>query len=269
MDQHREPHTCVYHRREAGAATTIPDALLPMGETRGEQVARLTALVSACEHDGYALRNHSHDVMTLSTRLAMHCGFDPSQLRAIRTGAFLHDIGKIFTALPVLLSNKRGLDEAEWREMMRHPEDGASLVTHPDLATVRGLVGCHHEWPGNPGPLGRGVAYPASLTDEERAACAVGGHTVAGRSGYPRRIGRALLSDEILLLSVADWYAGCAERRLYRAAQPHEVAMQWTEEAAAAGKIDPHFTTELGRMLAHAPWHPCSDAVGATLSVTP
>jgi HD-GYP domain-containing protein (c-di-GMP phosphodiesterase class II) len=269
LKQKPESSSCRYHRRSRREAFQIPEELLVDGENPSEQVARLRSLIRDCSHNGYILANHSHDVMTLSVRLAEHVGFDRRQVDAVRTGSYLHDIGKVFTSLDVLLSTKVGLDESEWEEVMRHPTDGAALVTHPDLAIVRRMIGCHHEWPGNPGPNGGGFEFPAHLSASEREAVSAGGHLVNGRHGYPHRLLRADLEDEVLLLSVCDWYAGCAERRSYRQAQPHAVAMQWTENAASEGKVDPRFTSALGRMLAEVPWVPCSSAIETASSVVP
>jgi len=239
------------------------------GESASDQVARLGRLVRRCAHDGYRLENHSTDVMTLSVRLARFAGFDRAQIETVRVGSYLHDLGKIFTALDVLLSQKYGLDEAEWDEVMRHPSEGAALVTHSELETVRRMVGCHHEWPGNPGPGTGGIDYLRDHSPTEIEAIAAGGHALGARHGYPNRACRIDLFDEVLLLSVCDWYAGCSERRVYRPAQPHEVAMRWTEDAAALGKIDPHFTRLLGQMLAREPWSPCSASIEPAATVTP
>jgi HD-GYP domain-containing protein (c-di-GMP phosphodiesterase class II) len=260
--------TCRYHRTSLAEPFRIPDELLARGESAHEQVTRLGRLVRRCAHDGYRLANHSVDVMTLSARLARFVGFDQEQIRLVRVGSYLHDLGKIFTALDVLLSPKHGLDDAEWEEVMRHPSEGAALVTHAELANVRRMVSCHHEWPGNPGRHAGGFDYPRGYTESEIAAIAAGGHAIRGRHGYPSRARREDLSDEILLLSVCDWYAGCAERRVYRSAQPHAIAMSWTEEAAALGKIDPQFTRRLGQMLAAEPWVPCTSTIEPAAAVT-
>lgn len=273
MHQHPETRACPFHRTQLGEPFQIPETCLVEDASPKRQLARLARMVASCEHGGYRLENHSLDVMTLSVRLARYLGFDRHQLRTIKAGSYLHDIGKIFTCLSVLLSNKQGLPDAEWDEVMRHPAEGAQLVTHPELAAIRQMIGCHHEWCGNPGPDRGGLPYPEGLSAERVAAISVGGHgvqTPAGeRFGYPARLGRADLPEEVLLLSVADWYAGSAERRLYRPAQPHEVAMRWTEEAAALGKIDPQFTLALGRMLAERPWVPCTSSVEPAAAVAP
>lgn len=264
------PRSCPHHRTALGEPFTLHPSLVPTGESARDQLIRLGQIVSACEHNGYRLASHSHDVMDLSTRLAAFLGFDPAEIKILRAGAFIHDIGKVFTCLDVILSPKQGLDGPEWAEMMRHPEEGAALVTHPELARVRELVGCHHEWPGNPGPDAGGFPYPAHLTPAEVAGVARGGHTVFGRDGkpdrhgYPSRLTRDDLSDLVLLMSAVDWFCGCAEDRLYRRGQPTPIALRWTEEAAALGKVDPHYTRELGRYLAANEWHPGRAAITAS-----
>ena len=260
---------CSYHRAGLGEPFILPPELVVPDEAPGEQVNRLCRLVHRCSHNGYRLANHSYDVMTLSARLARFVGFDLGQIQVVRIGGFLHDVGKVFTCLDTLLSPKLGLGDAEWLEVMRHPAEGAALVTHPELGAVRTLIGCHHEWPGNRGPDAGGFSYPEGLSHTEIAAVARGGHAIYGRRGYPNQLRRGELPEEVLLLSVCDWYAGCAERRLYREAQVHDVAMRWTEEAAALGKIDPQFTMTLGRMLAERPWHPCTAAVEPAAAVVP
>lgn len=227
------PKPCLHHRSTLGEPFSVPKSCSHDAESAEEQLLRLSALVANCRHDWYCLDHHSTDVLTLSVRLARYAGLDSDQISTIERGAYLHDVGKVFQPLSVILWPDK-LSDAQWDEMRRHPAEGSELVTHGELRDVRRLIRCHHEWPGNP---------------------ATG---VRGGGGYPQGLSRADLKDEECLLSVADWYAGIREHRIYRPAKDHAVALKWTEEAAAAGKIDPDFTIALGRMLAESSWNPSS-----------
>jgi HD-GYP domain-containing protein (c-di-GMP phosphodiesterase class II) len=68
----------------------------------------------------------------------------------------LHDIGKL--GIPDAILQKPGsLDDDEWQEIRRHPEIGARILEHANLADIATWVRAHHERVD-----GRG--YPAGLT---------------------------------------------------------------------------------------------------------
>ncbi len=80
-------------------------------------------------------------------------------LHQIYRGALLHDLGKIGVPDAILL--KHGpLDDAEWRTMRRHPEDGHRIVSClPGMALAADIVLCHEE-------RFDGSGYPRGLRGE-------------------------------------------------------------------------------------------------------
>jgi HD-GYP domain-containing protein (c-di-GMP phosphodiesterase class II) len=63
----------------------------------------------------------------------------------VTAAARLHDIGK--TTIPMRVLDKPGaLDEAEWSQIRRHPDHGATIVAgFPQLEKYRAIVRSHHE----------------------------------------------------------------------------------------------------------------------------
>jgi putative nucleotidyltransferase with HDIG domain len=94
-------------------------------ERRAEKIRRthfatIGALARSMEaKDGYT-GGHTERVSDVAVALAVRLGFEGDELDAIRTGALLHDIGKI--GIPEQIINKPGpLDEDEWAVMKTHP----------------------------------------------------------------------------------------------------------------------------------------------------
>jgi HD-GYP domain-containing protein (c-di-GMP phosphodiesterase class II) len=80
------------------------------------------------------------------------------------------------------------LDEAEWKEIVRHPEIGARILEHAGMRDIAGWVRAHHE-------------------------------RVDGR-GYPEGIAGQEIPLEARILAVADAYEAMIADRPYRAGMP-------------------------------------------------
>nr|WP_075837020.1 HD-GYP domain-containing protein [Deinococcus marmoris] len=138
-------------------------------------------------------------------RMAEALYWSPSQTRALRWGAYLHDIGKI--AIPdVVLLKPGALDAGEWAVMRSHVSEGLHFVAALGFlpATALEVVRDHHErW--------NGQGYPAG-----KVGCEI---SLAGR-----------------LFALCDVYDALTSKRPYKAA--------WTAEAALceiAGQAGRHF----------------------------
>ncbi len=131
---------------------------------------------------------HSHRVISLTMELGKRLGLQPEELLHVKRGAQLHDIGKIGIEDKILRKNGP-LDDAEWREMRKHPLYAYELLRPiPHFTQVLDIPYCHHEkWDG---------------------------------SGYPRR----LKGDEIPLsariFSIVDVWDALSSNRPYRRAWP-------------------------------------------------
>jgi putative nucleotidyltransferase with HDIG domain len=103
---------------------------------------------------------HSERVAVYSVFLAKELGLPEDQVKAIRIGALLHDVGKIRIRDNVL--NKPGrLDDSEMSIIRKHPEFGLRIVEHvTQLVHSVPCIYYHHE-----SYDGRG--YPQRLGGEE------------------------------------------------------------------------------------------------------
>jgi putative nucleotidyltransferase with HDIG domain len=161
-----------------------------------------TAIESRDPHaDGHAAR-----VAALADAVARELGWNRWQLRALRVGATLHDIGKL--TVPARILRKEGPLEPEELEQLRtHPEVGVRLIQ----------------------PIVRArCAIPYVLHHHERWD---------GR-GYPHGLAGAAIPLEARLLALADAFDAMTSRRSYRPALADDEAL--AEIDRCAGKqFDP------------------------------
>ncbi len=146
-------------------------------------VASVLALAAAVDARDPYTRAHSERVGAFAASIAGRIGMDGDRVEEVRIAGLLHDVGKVGISDAILF--KPGpLTPAEWAEMRRHPEIGANLLVHPELAAVRAWVLHHHERPD-------------------------------GR-GYPHGVAGAAVPPEALILGIADAYEAMTAERPYR-----------------------------------------------------
>ena len=123
-----------------------------------QTVETLAAAVDA--KDRYT-HGHIRRVEAFACELAKCVGItDESDLMAIRTGALLHDVGKI--AIPEYILNKPTvLTDSEYSKMRLHPAVGSNMLKNIEFPfPVVPMVRSHHErWDGN--------GYPDGLIGEQ------------------------------------------------------------------------------------------------------
>jgi len=105
---------------------------------------------------------HSKRVAELSLQLAQLVGIQGDELRIMRLGALLHDIGKLAVPDAVLLKPGK-LTTEEWTIMKKHPQFAHDMLAPVQyLKTALDIPYCHHEkWNGSGYPRGlRGEAIP-------------------------------------------------------------------------------------------------------------
>lgn len=98
---------------------------------------------------------HSEDVEGLAEKLALALHLDEEQVETVRSGAAIHDIGKV--AIPDSILNKEGgLDHEEFETMKTHTRIGAEIVGN--LGIYRHVVPIvlheHEHWDGQGYPEG-------------------------------------------------------------------------------------------------------------------
>lgn len=120
----------------------------------------LPALAAALAARDLATWEHSVRVNTYSVMLGKRLGLSWQELKILRLGALLHDIGKIGIRDRTLL--KAGaLTEAEYDEVKKHPEIGVSILKpSPTFDVLLPIVGYHHE-------RYDGKGYPHGLKGQE------------------------------------------------------------------------------------------------------
>jgi putative two-component system response regulator len=132
---------------------------LMLAELQQAYEASLIMLANAIELRDRYTRGHVERVMTYAMRMAERFGWQEPELSALRFGAILHDIGKIYIRESIL-SKAGPLTPEEWAEMKQHTVIGAELLKGiPYLTGAIPVVRSHHErWDG--------LGYPDGLSGE-------------------------------------------------------------------------------------------------------
>jgi len=123
-------------------------------------VSTITALANAVEARDHYTRGHTERVTKLAEKIAEALGWSDDELKWLKIGATLHDIGKI--GVPDSILNKPGpLTSDEVEVMRRHPELGCKMLADvPFLEPILPYVLHHHErWDG--------TGYPEGLAGTE------------------------------------------------------------------------------------------------------
>jgi putative nucleotidyltransferase with HDIG domain len=138
---------------------------------------------------------HTRRVASLTVEIGERLGLSAPRLRALATGALLHDIGKL--SIPDEILGKPGpLSDEEYGEIKLHAERGRNLLTELGGFDdgVKRLVAEHHERLD-------GSGYPHGLRAEE-------------------------LDLETRILAVCDVYDALVSPRVYRDAWSYQEAIE-------------------------------------------
>lgn len=126
--------------------------------------ATLKGWAKAVEIRDKDTQDHTDRVVVLMEILSREMGIPEKEMRYMRWGALLHDIGKI--GVPDAVLNKPGtLTEEEIKVMQRHPVRARELLESVGfLGPAIEIPCCHHErWDGSGYPHGfRGAQIPLS-----------------------------------------------------------------------------------------------------------
>lgn len=167
----------------------------------------LISLANAVEARDKYTEGHVQRVADLAVVTGRRMSCSPEQLRALRLGGVLHDIGKLGTPDDVL--NKPGkLDPHEWDIIKMHPAIGHQicLPLKDNLGQALNIVRQHHEKLD-------GSGYPDGLQDEE-------------------------ICLEARIMAVVDIYDALVTDRAYRQGMQKGRAVSILREDAAGGKLD-------------------------------
>ena len=200
-------------------------------------LATIEALALAIDAKDQTAHTHIRRVQSYAASLARSVGMTENEIQGVKTGALLHDIGKL--AVPEHILSKPGpLTQEEFQKIKVHPQVGAEIIAAvPFPYPVAPIILSHHErWDGK--------GYPAGLRGEEIPLGA-------------------------RILAVVDYYDALTSERPYHKAMTSEAAVGLlTQEAGKA--LDPDLVTRFIEMLPtlHAEAEVTPQAV-RTLSLAP
>jgi diguanylate cyclase (GGDEF)-like protein/putative nucleotidyltransferase with HDIG domain len=193
-----------------------PDVIRTLATSSGRggaemQLAATIALAELLDIRDTGSTAHSSTVARSAELIARQLGLAPEQVERVRLAGVLHDVGKVGVR-DELVTKPGPLDEDEWREMREHPELGARLLTHPELADLSDWVRAHHERPD-------GMGYPLGLAGDA-------------------------IPFEARILAVADAYEAMTSDRPYRAALSDD-AVRAELQNGAGTQFDPQVVAAL------------------------
>jgi response regulator RpfG family c-di-GMP phosphodiesterase len=112
-------------------------------EIRRMYLAAIESLVYALESKDKYTAGHSRRVSEFTLKIARHMGIPETELGDIRSGALLHDVGKI--AVDPDIQNKPGkLTEEEYAQIMIHTDIGPSIVRPIANNGILEMIKYHH-----------------------------------------------------------------------------------------------------------------------------
>lgn len=150
---------------------------------------------------------HTQRVTEITERLAREFEFPEDQIKYIRWGALLHDIGKMGVPDEILL--KPGpLNEEEWKIMRMHPNYAYEMLAPIGyLSQAIDIPYCHHEkWDG---------------------------------TGYPRGLSKDQIPLSARIFAVVDIWDALSSDRPYRKAWPAAKIIEYLETISGS-HLDPH-----------------------------
>jgi HD-GYP domain-containing protein (c-di-GMP phosphodiesterase class II) len=171
----------------------------------------IDAITGAIDLKDPYTRGHSQRVSDFSVAIAQELGLPSQEIYQVRIVSKLHDVGKIRVP-DRILKKRKGLTDAEFRQMRQHPTYGLEFLRENGLLDLELLenswqaLSQHHERLD-----GRG--YPAGLKGDEI--------TLFGR-----------------IVAVADVFDAITSHRPYRPARTAEQAISILR-AAAGNEFDP------------------------------
>lgn len=129
-------------------ATVISAALMQHAlKIKNNQLELIKALSTALDYRDTYTMNHSLNVARYAVSIAEEMNLSRGSIDSIRTGALLHDIGKIGIPEDILMKNGKLTDE-EYKTIQSHAEIGYQMINHIDDYRKNGVLDIaryHHE----------------------------------------------------------------------------------------------------------------------------
>ena len=197
----------------------------------------VASLAAAIEAKDPTTEGHVQRVAHLAVLVGRRLGMEERELRILRYGAMLHDVGKI--GVPERILNKaEGLTPGEKQVMEEHVEIGLRIIRDVEaLREVEPLIRYHQErWDG----ARTGVQFPGYF----------------GLAGEEIPLGARVLA-------VVDAFDAITHDRPYRRGAPVEVALQELRREAGR-QFDPGLVEVLSDALREGEWLPATVEVPVT-----
>jgi len=161
--------------------------------------------------------DHCDRLARMAVELGQRLSLDEDALKALKRGAYLHDLGKVGIPDAILLKPGK-LDEAEWTVMRRHVEIGVEICAPlRSLRPVLPIIRHHHEKLD-------GSGYPDGLKGEEIPFLA-------------------------RVFQVTDVFDAVTNERTYRKAMSVSDALGLLERESSRGWWDPEIVTEFLKLV--------------------
>jgi diguanylate cyclase (GGDEF)-like protein/putative nucleotidyltransferase with HDIG domain len=180
----------------------IEELQLKQAELADLYLATIKSLALAIDAKDQYTHQHIIRVQRYAVAVAIEMGLEGGDLEGVRTGALLHDIGKLGVPEYVLL--KPGpLTPDEYEKVKKHPEIGAAILDPVEFPwPVLPVVRHHHErWDG---------------------------------SGYPDGLAGYDIPLTARIMAVADVYDAVTSTRSYRQAWSHDRAVELVRREAGS-----------------------------------
>jgi len=176
----------------------------------------IVALANSIDSKDSYTRGHSQRVADISVEIGRELGMNEIELRQLRYGGILHDVGKIGIVDAILCKQDRLTDD-EMEVMRGHPEIGDQIIGAVTfLSAVRAAVRSHHErWDG---------------------------------SGYPDKLVGTDIPRIARIVACADTFDACTSTRPYQKAMPLDVAVGILDRLSGK-QLDPDVVDALKRVL--------------------
>ena len=141
---------------------------------------------------------HQRSVASISTAIAIEMGLDDDQVKGIKMGSLIHDIGKISIATELLVKPTK-LSEIEYMMIKNHAENGYQVLS--------------------------GIEFPWPI-----AEMAYQHHERMNGSGYPQGLKGDDIIPEARIIAVADVVEAMSSNRPYRPGLGIEAALDEIEK---------------------------------------
>ena len=171
-----------------------------------DDMQEMTAMAQSVEEKDPITVGHCSRLERLAVLTGERLGLPGEQLISLSYGACLHDIGKVKVPDEVL-NKATQLTDSEWKEMMKHPDHGADMLSERNyLGGAADIVRAHHEH------------YDGD--------------------GYPRGLKGAEIPIGARIVAVVDAYDAITSVRPYQKAQAKREAINELKQGAGS-QFDP------------------------------